>query len=195
MRNQLQTFLLEEDEKAYSKQLRLADPTIFFIDQDEAGQGSVRLKTCLLDCNSGYAWVWRSGNTDPAESAELWRTQINTQSLTATMQFMRSRQIETEYANSQKASAIKGGRVAACYSGRGTNAQLHLKRLAYDAIDAVTTEHVVQVDPIRRQPIGSSRDLRAGERAAAWCCEGNHILVDSSTKHLYYLPESATQAL
>ena len=193
MRNQLQTFLLPEDEQAFSTQLRRADPTLYFIDERQAGLESVGVHTSLLDCDSGFAWVWRSGSEDPTESSSLWRVQVRAQSVTAMMQFLRSRSVETKLVSGQTVQTIRGGRLAACFTGKGTHAQQNLKKIAYQAIDAVTTRLVIQVNPVRRQALDKSPGLRVGEHAARWCRSEDHILIDSGTKDLYYLPGSAIE--
>jgi hypothetical protein len=190
MRNQLATYLLPEDELRLSKVLREVAPSIFFIDGDDAGSRHVNLHTDLNECESGFAYIWDSGDSDSDVAVERWKQQIATKTEEiALCQFLRSRMTGEELVNGAKVDLLLSGRVA--MMGRGSDQQQHLKAIVYKAVSRISTPDIFPVSPTTREILGPKQlGARGGHHAIEWCNDTCHLLRHVGTKLLYALPKT-----
>lgn len=135
MRNQLQTFLLREDEWALSRELRSVLPTLFFVDQDEALLEVPALHTDLSEIESRFIYIWYAPSTDIDDAWEAWRRLVAEKfGRAALVQYLPSRMIVDELVNGASANVLLSGSVAAMFRGTGTDEQRHLKKRVYQAL-------------------------------------------------------------
>jgi hypothetical protein len=194
MRNQLETWLLPDDEEALSLSIRSHLPTVFFIDHDDAGTPDVVARIRLQDCGSGVAYIWDAGTDQPERATESWQHVVHQKSVGAVVQFLRSRLAAEELVNGASAILLLSGRVATCFTGKGTQEQITLKNIAYGALDSVSTSEVVPVSPTTRDVLGRKcPGVRVGRYATEWCQQSGHLLRHVATKQLYCLPSAIAE--
>jgi hypothetical protein len=194
MRNQLQTFFVDADEDALARRLRSTNPRLFFVDHHEAAAPDARVRTELLSCRSGFAYIWNAATEDVELASESWRTRVAQKSGDAFVQFLRSRWATEELVDGTIAHLLLSGRVAACYAGNGTEEQKNLKKLVYAAVNRISSADVLQVAPTTRKALGGKHPgFRVGKHAIDWSRTPPNILRHADTKTFYCLPAAVVQ--
>lgn len=188
MRNQLQTYLLPDDESALSLALRKVSPTLVFIDHDEAAAGNAKVHSDLNACASGYAYIWDAETEDSIIALAKWNELVRRKSgRGALVQFLRSRIRTDELVTGETVTLLLSGRVA--MMGSGIEEQKSLKTLVYKTLSSLATADVFPVSPTTREPIGLKQaGSRVGFHAVAWCKDSSHLLRHSANSLLYGLP-------
>jgi hypothetical protein len=196
MRNQLQTFLLREDESALSRELRSVLPAAFFVDQGEALLEVPTLHTDLSEIESRFIYIWSAPSSDIDHARKAWRRLVAEKSGGAALvQYLPSRMVVEELVNGASANVLLSGSVAGMFRGTGTDDQRHLKKRTYQALSHVATSHLVHVSPTTREPLGSKLPgFRVGKHAAEWCRQSTNLLRAKANALLYALPEEIVNA-